>query len=86
MPKQHHDFGLVDERGRKVGGMSAKVAVDGGYAMWVQATRDGVKYGAQGPDATAVSEADADAWIAERITGMRSRYQKKYGNKAGAAA
>ena len=89
------DYGLVDERGRTVGGIAkiwetTTMWRDGqvvqreapAYSTAPQATRNGVRYGASQPDAVFATMEEAQAYAMTKFTAQAKSYARKYAPKA----
>lgn len=84
------DFGICDEKGRVVGGQATfqqnykwdqetwSCAYLPGVLMYVQATRNGQKYGAVQPSRFYPDYASAVAAASGLLSAQRARYAKKY--------
>lgn len=74
------DYGLKDEKGRKVGGLLIiRHTLLDSFLGNIQATRDGWKFGAITPHAEYPSLEEAKAALEKKAAQSMKRFQKKYG-------
>lgn len=73
--------GVKDDRGRNVGGrvkLEPLGSRDGGYTVRIQATRDGVEFGALRRRVTYVNLAEARVGAEDAIERQRKQYRRKF--------
>lgn len=80
---EHTDFGIIDERGRRVGALTFWRTIPGSRCLYVQvlSARNGTSYGAWQREVLCDSPEDARIETERRIKSMRARYTRKYGKK-----
>lgn len=80
------DFGLRDERGRKLGAVPWFGKHTNGYHAGATVTRDGHYFGPVTSLTRFDTEEEARREAQRRVDGARARYERKYGEREAARA
>jgi hypothetical protein len=74
------DHGLVDEKGRKIGGRATVYvsSIDGNFYAYAHATRDGQSFGAIPRATKCASLEQAQRFAISKLNSQRARYAKQF--------